>query len=606
MMSSSPKNKRSEKGFFRREVVDKAEFLELTADVEPEFFAFLQDICDRAQTPMPHRVYACPNVNAGVYFDTEVLNLFRPLRKNLLVGLGMVNALNRTELEAVLAHEFGHVSKGPVRFDQFLHILSSSFEGLANETSPLPEVGRRISGFLLRSLRKINIYLSREMELQADRLAVEMTGSDALVHALIRTDWADQCYSQTLYDLEQAAFSNLRSVDFYFHQTRLMETMRERLGDPTLGIPPRLPEDPEEFIWAFDEEPEDRWNSHPSNRKREEWARKNYRRTNFDERSAWTLFADPFALRALLTDRLYQHRWKIDCEPKAASYVQEHLDGEHAEVLLDPDERMLYGHRFIEPGDLDEVLATAQNCQKSDEELSLWLQELTGPLFAQAVERVERHIPPPQLQVSPPPSSVPTARSFRIPRRRKDDSNETESNLSVEEDHNWLAQWDRQLLVATLCAALRSDEADTSTGELLTRYYFHIHLQDLIRWMRAGTPRLRQILAAINSDDLDEGAIDAIFGGLSGLYNGLQRGLLHSPPVPSLYGLPDTAGLPMLILEAELVDASLLNEGELDSAWLQTFVDQWQESSERLDHLRRKSLGALLFYQKTIIAPWLS
>src|SRR4029453_8725249 len=82
--------------------------IEITEKKQPRLFAFINRLADEAGAPRAHRVFLSPRVNAAVFYDLSVLNLFFPSRKNLEIGLGLVNAVSLGELKAVLAHEFGH------------------------------------------------------------------------------------------------------------------------------------------------------------------------------------------------------------------------------------------------------------------------------------------------------------------------------------------------------------------------------------------------------------------------------------------------------------------------------------------------------------------
>src|SRR5690349_17113260 len=85
--------------------------IELGPAEHPELFAFLYRLADEARAPRPHRVYLSAQVNAAVFFDLSIANLILPSRKNLEVGLGLINVLTLGELKAVLAHEFGHFAQ---------------------------------------------------------------------------------------------------------------------------------------------------------------------------------------------------------------------------------------------------------------------------------------------------------------------------------------------------------------------------------------------------------------------------------------------------------------------------------------------------------------
>jgi len=44
-----------------------------------------------------------------------------PGRKNLVIGLGLVNRLNLSEFKAVLAHEFGHFSQNSMKLGSYVY-----------------------------------------------------------------------------------------------------------------------------------------------------------------------------------------------------------------------------------------------------------------------------------------------------------------------------------------------------------------------------------------------------------------------------------------------------------------------------------------------------
>jgi len=99
------------KGFFFRQQHHDPYTVEVTAADEPELLAFVHQIADDAGAPRPHRVVLSGAVNAAVFYDLTILNLFFPSKKNLEIGLGLVNAVSLDEFKAVMAHEFGHFAQ---------------------------------------------------------------------------------------------------------------------------------------------------------------------------------------------------------------------------------------------------------------------------------------------------------------------------------------------------------------------------------------------------------------------------------------------------------------------------------------------------------------
>src|SRR5207249_5688256 len=79
---------------------------------------------------------------------------------------------------------------------------------------------RWVLGAMFRVINFAHASLQRQMEFQADLVAVSVSGSDAIVHGLIRTDFAQQCLDQTGQDLIAAADHNLFTSDLFAHHSK--------------------------------------------------------------------------------------------------------------------------------------------------------------------------------------------------------------------------------------------------------------------------------------------------------------------------------------------------------------------------------------------------
>lgn len=320
------------KALFRRTRVVPSGLLEVDASEEPELFRFLYRLADDAGAPRPHRVYVSARVNAGVFYDSSLVNLFLPAKKSLEVGLGLVNVLNLSEFKAVLAHEFGHfaqrsmavgrwvyvaqgvvaeVVRGRDRFDEFI---------LSQDRIRIPILGPlfRLSLWSLRSVLEtafipvvlLERALSREMEFQADRVAVALTGSDPLIHALHRLEPADLALEEaTRIASVVACARGVQLPDLFEVQELVLEESRRVLEDPHYASVPDIPESRRAAHRIFQKEmanPLQMWASHPANSEREQNAKGRYVESALDARSAWVLFQDPAGLRRELSDYVYE------------------------------------------------------------------------------------------------------------------------------------------------------------------------------------------------------------------------------------------------------------------------------------------------------------
>lgn len=95
--------------------------VEITEAEQPRLFAFIRRLAGETQVPFPKKIFLSSNVNACVFYNSSFRSMFLPIRKNLEIGLGLVNSVNLSELKAVIAHEFGHFSQKSMKLGSFTY-----------------------------------------------------------------------------------------------------------------------------------------------------------------------------------------------------------------------------------------------------------------------------------------------------------------------------------------------------------------------------------------------------------------------------------------------------------------------------------------------------
>lgn len=329
--------------------------LEVTAKDQPALFEFLYRLADEAGAPRPHRVYLSARVNAAVFYDLSLLNLFLPSRKNLEIGLPLVNVLTLSEFKAVLAHEFGHFGQRSMLVGRWVYIAQQIAAHIIAQRGRLDNFLRGLSnfdiriawvGWLLRlivwSIRALleSVFdwvlmaqraLSRQMEFQADLVAVSLTGSDALIHALHKLQAADQAWDRTLSFVNSEIGQGHAVDDVLTIHSDVLQHLSKLLNDPEFAASPSLPvpasESPvtegvegvakeaavsetqavlqQHRIFTADiAQPPKMWSTHPHNHEREENAKREYVWAELDERSAWDIFSDAASARRELSQHL--------------------------------------------------------------------------------------------------------------------------------------------------------------------------------------------------------------------------------------------------------------------------------------------------------------
>ena len=174
---------------FRRPSMDfevEAEVLE--KEHAPELWAHVRQLCERLQTPPPDHILAGIDTNFFVT-ESEVRVGQRMLTgRTLYVSLSLLRLLERSEADAVLAHEMGHLLGGDTGHSKRLAPMLAHFEqylqALRGGVLTIP-----IFHFMMayRGLFELSLGRSRRArELAADRLAASLTSGRDIARSLVK------------------------------------------------------------------------------------------------------------------------------------------------------------------------------------------------------------------------------------------------------------------------------------------------------------------------------------------------------------------------------------------------------------------------------------
>lgn len=341
--------------------------IEVDAHSQPEFIAYVHSIAIAVGAPLPKNVLLVPDVNASVRYDSSFWSMFLPIRKNLHVGLGLLNSLTQRELEAVLAHEFGHFAQRSMKLGSYVYRVNRTVHALVFEQDAWDSTLVRwmsmggvlglfahatqqtVMGlrWLLRQayfiVNKAYLRLSRSMEFHADNVAGALCGGPALIKALRKLTLAERAYQSTLERLgARAERDKLRSIDIYADHRAMMATMA--------GIWVGLNEAPfsHEMLdkaATLNENTglerlvvKDQWASHPSIEERESNLAKFPESVLDDGMEAWAMLRNQDALRERMTMMMYDNERSKELQPM--------LPGDFAQQVRSERDRMVVDQRF--------------------------------------------------------------------------------------------------------------------------------------------------------------------------------------------------------------------------------------------------------------------
>lgn len=318
------------KFIFSTQKADRTGFTEIFEKDYPDLFSFIRKVTRETKTKMPKKVYLSSDVNACVFYDSSFLSMFFPVKKNLNIGLGLVNCVNMSEFKAVIAHEFGHFSQHSMKLGSYVYNINKILynllfdnESYANTITSWANASgyflifARITIFIVQGIQSIlrktyiivnktNLGLSRQMEHHADTISAFVAGPNHVVSSLKRTEIGGICYNSLFNYYNQWLSDNLKPDNIYQHHSELIALYAQANEIPmTAGLP--NPNDSGSGLNQSHVVIKDQWASHPSLEDRAKYLMKlGINNTKPDKISPWILFGDYESLQKKTSEKIYE------------------------------------------------------------------------------------------------------------------------------------------------------------------------------------------------------------------------------------------------------------------------------------------------------------
>jgi len=320
------------KFIFRSTKIDRSHLVEIHAKDEPELFEMIDDIVKQVGTNFPKKIYLSSDVNASVFYDSNFWSMFLPIKKNLQIGLGLVNTVSKTELKAILAHEFGHFSQRTMKVGSYVYNVNQVIYNMLNEDESYNKIiqfwanlsayfaffvviAMRIIQAIQWVLRKMYEFintsylaLSREMEFHADEVAANVCGYPPLKNSLLRMNLADHSFNSVLNFYETKIPENIVSSNLYTDQKNVLTILAHDNGIPIVN---NLPLVTTEYLNRYNKSKlviKDQWASHPSTEDRiEKLEKTNLVFDTQDERPANEIFLNIEQTQQKITKKTFEN-----------------------------------------------------------------------------------------------------------------------------------------------------------------------------------------------------------------------------------------------------------------------------------------------------------
>lgn len=308
---------------------DNYEKIRVTKEKEPALFQLIEETYLQVGAPAPKHVFLTTDVNAFVSYDSSFWSMFLPVKKNLTIGLGLINSTTVSELKSILAHEFGHFSQRSMKVGSYTNQAQKMLYDMLYNNE---KFFKNISGFagvhaifylfvmiavyFIRGIQWIlarlfdflfskHLSLSRQMEFNADAIAAHVVGSRVSAESLLRLSLSEMAFTKPL-NFFYAHNKTYYTDNLYADQTVLMDFYAEEYSHKLVNQLPLVTLEESEKYNLSKLEIEDKWSSHPSIKDRVQAIEKeNIPSVDINNNLARTLLNNFDSYAEALTNKLY-------------------------------------------------------------------------------------------------------------------------------------------------------------------------------------------------------------------------------------------------------------------------------------------------------------
>jgi len=318
------------KFMFTKNKSDYSHLTEIDIDQQPELKKMIESLVTEVGTKFPKKIFLSPEVNASVFYDSSFWSMILPVRKNLHIGLGLVNTTTVNELKGVLAHEFGHFSQKSMKVGSYVYNVNKVIHNILYDNDDYNNAMNNWAGksgyfiiliwiatyfnkavqYILQLVYKVvnlsYLGLSREMEFHADAIAAHVVGSGPMISSMLRIDLASQSYD-TVLNYYNDNFSNSIVTKNVFPQQLFALNFIAQTSK--IAIIDNLPHITETHAERFNKSKlviKNQWDSHPSMQERiSEFKLLNIPEATPDNRPANVLFRNISTLQEQISEKLF-------------------------------------------------------------------------------------------------------------------------------------------------------------------------------------------------------------------------------------------------------------------------------------------------------------
>ena len=202
-------------------------FRPITEQEYPALFAIINEVTTSLNLSPIRKVYICPDATAAVFIQPQLRNLIFEPKRNLVVGLGFLTQMDDDEIRAMLYHEFGHYAQEEMMNSISVYTIGQfsrsfvSIKELKKQGTWETQMKLQLLLFtyfaiwICNRINKAYSRLAKQMEYDADDVAVKYVGASTLQRALLHAACIRYNYDVVQWGIQQLQSQNIRVDNQY-------------------------------------------------------------------------------------------------------------------------------------------------------------------------------------------------------------------------------------------------------------------------------------------------------------------------------------------------------------------------------------------------------
>lgn len=202
-------------------------FKPITEQEYPALFDIINEVITTLNLSPIRKVYISPDATAAVFIQPQVRNLIFESKRNLVIGLGFLTQLDDDEIRAMLYHEFGHYVQEEMENSMSVYTIGQfsrsfvSIKELKKQGTWEMQLKLQLLLFtyfaiwICNRINKAYSKLAKQMEYDADDVAIKYVGASALQKALLHAACIRYNYEVVQWGMRQLQSHNIQVDNQY-------------------------------------------------------------------------------------------------------------------------------------------------------------------------------------------------------------------------------------------------------------------------------------------------------------------------------------------------------------------------------------------------------